>query len=207
MTYSAITGEPIFSPRELLDFSLRAAELSNISAKEIFDDLCYLLGPHYWGYAYDFNAAMREVTPLDYPVYSAASLDGDLGDGEKILTAQHGRDTINTTEARQSREKGWHTMEIIINETGKRYNLTMQEWTGSDWGPDMAQDVIIDSSYHWDDTAEAWRMDGHEDNLTDYLHDWEQYNTDADRDAYDEDERARLRDERPRSYDLSEISK
>lgn len=98
-------------------------------------------------------------------------------------------------------------MEIIINETGKRYNLTMQEWTSSDWGPDMAQDIIIDSSFAWDDAAEAWRMDGHEDNLQDYLQDWEQYNTDADRDAYDEDERARLRDERPRSYDLSEISK
>ena len=50
------------------------------------------------------------------------------------------------------------------------------------------------------------RMDGSLDNLTDYLHDWEQYNTDADRDAYDEDERARLRDERPRSYDLDEIA-
>lgn len=36
---------------------------------------------------------------------------------------------------------------------------------------------------------------------------WEQYNTEADRDAHDEDERDRLRDERPRSYDLSEISK
>lgn len=61
-------------------------------------------------------------------------------------------------------------MEIIINETGKRYNLTMQKWTGSDWGPD-----------------------------------WGQYNTEADRDAYDEDERARLRDERPRNYDLDEV--
>lgn len=97
-------------------------------------------------------------------------------------------------------------MEIIISETGKRYNLIMQEWTGSDWGPDMAQDIIIDSSFAWDDAAEAWRMDGHEDNLQDYLQDWEQYNTDADRDAYDEDERARLRDERPRSYDLDEIA-
>ena len=97
-------------------------------------------------------------------------------------------------------------MEIIINETGKRYNLTMQEWTGSDWGPDMAQDIIIDSSFSWDEDAEAWRMDGHEDNLTDYLQDLEQYNTDADRDAYDEDERAKLRDERPRSYDLDEIT-
>ena len=45
-------------------------------------------------------------------------------------------------------------MEIIINETGKRYNLTMHEWTGSDWGPDMAQDIIIDSSFVWDDAAE-----------------------------------------------------
>lgn len=63
MTYSVITGEPIFSPRELLDFSLRAAELSNSSAKEIFDDLRYLLGSHYWGNTYDFNVAMREVTP------------------------------------------------------------------------------------------------------------------------------------------------
>lgn len=97
-------------------------------------------------------------------------------------------------------------MEIIINETGKRYNLTMQEWTGNGWGPDMAQDIIIDSSFSWDDAAEAWRMDGHEDNLRDYLQDWEQYNTDADRDTYDEDERARLRDEQPRSYDLSEIA-
>ena len=122
------------------------------------------------------------------------------------MTAPRGRDTINTMEARQSREKGWHTMEIIINETGKRYNLTMQEWTGNGWGPDMAQDIIIDSSFSWDDAAEAWRMDGHEDNLRDYLQDWEQYNTDADRDTYDEDERARLRDEQPRSYDLSEIA-
>ena len=122
------------------------------------------------------------------------------------MTAQNGRDTINTTEARQSRGKGRHTMEIIINETGKRYNLTMQEWTGSDWGPNMAQDIIIDGSDHWDEDAEAWRMDCHEGNLTDYLHDWEQYETETDLDAYDEDERARLRDERPRSYDLDEIA-
>lgn len=98
-------------------------------------------------------------------------------------------------------------MKIIINKTGKAYNLTMQEWTGSDWGRDMAEDIIIDSSFAWDEDTEAWRMDGQEDNLTDYLHDWEQYETEADIDAYDEDERAQLRDERPRSYDLSEISK
>lgn len=97
-------------------------------------------------------------------------------------------------------------MKIIIKKTGNAYSLTMQEWTDSDWGPDMAEDVIIDSSFTWDDEAEAWRMDGREDNLTDYLHDWEQYNTEADRDTYDGDERAHLRDERPRSYNLDEIT-
>lgn len=71
----------------------------------------------------------------------------------------------------------------------------------------MAEDIIIDSSFAWDDEAEAWRMDGHEDNLRDYLQDWEQYNTEADRDACDEDKRQYLRDERPRSYELDEISK
>lgn len=39
-----------------------------------------------------------EVTPLDYPVCLAPPAYGDLGDGEKILTALSGRDTINTTE-------------------------------------------------------------------------------------------------------------
>ena len=97
-------------------------------------------------------------------------------------------------------------MKIIINETGKAYDLTMQEWTGSDWSQDMAQDIIIDSSFAWDEDAEAWRMDGQEDSMRDYLQDWEQYETEADRDAYDEDERAKLRDERPRSYDLDVIA-
>ena len=150
--------------------------------------------------------SLRGGATLDYPVYLASPRDDHLGDGEKILTDPQKGDTINTMEARHRRGKGQYTMEIIISETGKRYNLTMQEWTGSDWGPDMAQDIIIDSSFVWDDAAEAWRMDGHEDNLTDYLHDWEQYNTEADRDAYDEDERAKLRDERPRSYDLDMIA-
>ena len=97
-------------------------------------------------------------------------------------------------------------MKIIINETEKAYNLTMQEWTGNSWGPDMAGDIILDSSFAWDEVRQAYRMDGHEVNLTDYLQDWEQYNTDADRDAYDEDERAQLRDEWPRIYDLDLIT-
>ena len=97
-------------------------------------------------------------------------------------------------------------MKIIMSETGKQYNLTMREWTGSDWGPDMAEDVIIDSSYAWDEDCRAYRMEGSLDNLTDYLHDWEQYNTEADRDAYDEDERAQLREGLFRSYNLDEIT-
>ena len=98
-------------------------------------------------------------------------------------------------------------MKIIINKTGKTYNLTMQEWTGSNWGQDMAEDIIIDSSYHYDRDAEAWRMDGGIKSLEGYLHDWEQYETEADRDAYDEDERYRFLDERPRSYELNKIDK
>lgn len=98
-------------------------------------------------------------------------------------------------------------MKIIINETGKRYHLTMQEWTGSDWSPDIAEEIIIDSSFTWDDEDEAWRMYGQEDSLRDYLRNWEEYETEIDLDAYDEDGRAILRDERPRSYDLDVISK
>lgn len=98
-------------------------------------------------------------------------------------------------------------MKLISNKTGKAYNLTMQEWTGSDWSQDMAEDIIIDSSFAWDDEAEAWRMTGSIESLEDYLHDWEQYETETDIDAYDEDERSLLRDERPRSYALDEISK
>ena len=152
------------------------------------------------------RSLLKGGATLDHLAYPAAPDHDYLGDGEKILTAPSGRDTINMIDARQDRGKGRKTMEIIINETGKRYNLTMQEWTGSDWGPDMAQDIIIDSSFSWDEVAEAWRMDGQEDNLKDYLQDWEQYNTEADRDTYDEDDRAQIRDERPRSYDLDEIA-
>ena len=48
---------------------------------------------------------------------------------------------------------------------------------------------------------------GNLDNLTDYLHAWEQYETEADIDAYDADKRQQLRDERPRNYEIDEISK
>lgn len=98
-------------------------------------------------------------------------------------------------------------MEIIINKTGKAYNLTMQEWTGSGWGPDMAEDIIIDSSFAWDDEAEAWRVTGRVESLEDYLHNWEHYETEADIDACDEDKRQYLRYERARSYELNEIDK
>ena len=97
-------------------------------------------------------------------------------------------------------------MKIIINETGNAYNLTMQEWANNGWSQDIAGEIIIDNSYHWDNDVVAWYMDGGLDNLIDYLQDWEQYNTDVDRDAYDVDERTKLRDNRPRNYNLHEIS-
>lgn len=98
-------------------------------------------------------------------------------------------------------------MKIIVNKTGKAYNLTMQEWTGSNWSQDMAEDIIIDNSFWRDDEAEAWRMTGNIADLEDYLHDWEQYETETDINAYDEGERQLLRDEHPRSYELDEIDK
>lgn len=46
-----------------------------------------------------YDAGKRRWTPLDYPIYYPSPVCGDLGDGEKILTAPIGRDTINTMEA------------------------------------------------------------------------------------------------------------
>lgn len=44
---------------------------------------------------YQATYIREEVTPLDYPVYSAAPAYGDMGACQKILTAPRGRDTIN----------------------------------------------------------------------------------------------------------------
>ena len=60
---TAIPGTTYFSPSELLNFSSKVATRTGLSAKEIFDDLCYLLGPHYWEHAYNYAAAVKEVTP------------------------------------------------------------------------------------------------------------------------------------------------
>lgn len=97
-------------------------------------------------------------------------------------------------------------MKIICNETGKTYTLTMTTWTGSDWdGPDESLDTILDDSFRWDDTAEAYYMDGHMEDLERYLQDWENYDTESDADIWDADEREARREEFPRCYDLEEI--
>src|SRR5699024_8657218 len=88
------------------------------------------------------SQSLRGGATLDPLICPYASLDDHLGDGEKILTSPQKGDTINTTEARQSREKGWHTMEIIINETGKREELTIID---RKTGQDMAADIIGNS--------------------------------------------------------------
>ena len=97
-------------------------------------------------------------------------------------------------------------MEIIISETEKKYKLSMRIWDDGWDEPDVSQDVIIDSSFAWDDEAEAWRVTGSLDNLIDYLDDWEQYGTEDDRAVYDEDEREQLREDHPRYYELNEIN-
>lgn len=97
-------------------------------------------------------------------------------------------------------------MEIIISETGKKYKLSMRIWDDGWDEPDVSQDVIIDSSFSWDAEAEAWRVTGGLESLIDYLDDWEQYDTEDDRAAYDEDEREQLREDHPRYYELNEIN-
>lgn len=61
--------------------------------------------------------------------------------------------------------------------------------------------------YFKEQDAEAWRITGSIESMEDYLHDWEQYETETDIAAYDADKRQQLRDERPRSYEIDEISK
>lgn len=97
-------------------------------------------------------------------------------------------------------------MKIICNESGKTYALTMTTWNETDWnGPDKFLDTILDDSFHWDDMAEAYYMDGHMEDLERYLEDWENYDTDLDADIWDANEREALREECPRYYTLKEI--
>ena len=78
----------------------------------------------------------KEVPPLDYSVYLAPPDHDYLGDGEKVLTAPYGRDTINTTEARQTRGKGWLNMTTTLYitrtgdmiQTGKPAEVTLEEY-------------------------------------------------------------------------------
>lgn len=94
-------------------------------------------------------------------------------------------------------------MTIIIN--NKSYNLSMRIWDGSHWGPDEAEEIIIDSGFSWDEAECAWRTKGDLDDLESFLQDWESYNTDADRYFYnDQESREQAKEEHPRSYDLEE---
>ena len=63
MTYSMFSGEPIFSPGELYQFCSKVAPIIGESIKDTYEDLCYLLGIHYWSYTYSFENALKEVPP------------------------------------------------------------------------------------------------------------------------------------------------
>lgn len=97
-------------------------------------------------------------------------------------------------------------MKIIVNETGKSYELTMTTWDG-DWnGPDESEEIVLDDSFHWDDEAEAYRMDGSLDDLEKYLKEWENYETETDLGTCDDDRLAQLKEDHPRYYSLEEIN-
>ena len=54
-----LCGETIFTKSELRNaadamFKVQRKPTWN-SVKELYDDLCYFLGPHYWGYEYSWE--------------------------------------------------------------------------------------------------------------------------------------------------------
>lgn len=100
-------------------------------------------------------------------------------------------------------------MKIIINATGKAYNLEMRAWTGADWSVDVAEEAIIDGSFSPDWEAEAWRMEGTIEDLVGYLSDWESYDTESDLTYYNDRGIGldQMRENHPRYYSLEEIAR
>lgn len=98
-------------------------------------------------------------------------------------------------------------MNIIIKESGKRFELKMQVWKDNRWVPLNAEDLIVDSSFHYDHDLEAWVFTGRENDLTDWLRDWENYDTEADIQTLSAKERTEFRNEYDRYFELMKVEK
>ena len=98
-------------------------------------------------------------------------------------------------------------MNIIVKESGKRFELKMQVWGGNSWVSLNAEDLIVDSSFHYDRDLEAWVFAGRENDLTNWLWDWENYNIEADIQTLSPKERAELRNEYNRYFEFMKVEK
>lgn len=98
-------------------------------------------------------------------------------------------------------------MNIVIEKSGKRFKLKMMNWKDNNWVHLNAEDLIVDSSFHYDRDLEAWMFTGRENDLTNWLWDWENYNTEADIQTWSVEKRAELRNEYDRYFELTEVKK
>ena len=98
-------------------------------------------------------------------------------------------------------------MNIIVKESGKRFELKMQVWKDNRWVSVNAEDLMVDSSFHYDRDLGAWAFTGKGNDLTNWLWDWENYNTEADIQTLGPKERAEFRNEYDRYFELMEVEK
>lgn len=96
-------------------------------------------------------------------------------------------------------------MNIVIKESGKRFTLKMMKWENNRWVTLNTEDLIVDNSFHYDRDLEAWVFMGRENDLTNWLWDWENYNTEADIQTLSAEKRAELRNEYDRYFELMEV--
>lgn len=96
-------------------------------------------------------------------------------------------------------------MNIIVKESGKRFKLKMQVWKDNSWVSLNAEDLMVDSSFYYDYDLEAWVFTGRENDLTNWLQDWENYNTEDDIQTLSAKERAELRNEYDRYFEFMEV--
>ena len=91
-------------------------------------------------------------------------------------------------------------MNIVIEESGKRFKLKMMARKDNNW-----VSLKADGSFKWDNELDAWVFTGRENDLTNWLWDWENYNTEADIQAWSAEKRAELRNEYDRYFELTEV--
>ena len=56
MKINELSGDMFLSKQELIDAAISMAKAkTNMTAHEIYSDMCYILGPYYWGHDYSWK--------------------------------------------------------------------------------------------------------------------------------------------------------